>query len=93
MERRVYRISGGVQGVGYRAFARRAARALGLQGWVANRPDGSVALLVAGPAAALDALESELRRGPAAATVRAVERLPAAEAADFSGEGFEIRYG
>jgi len=92
MERRAYRITGGVQGVGYRAFAQRAARALGLPGWVCNQPDGSVALLAVGPASDLDALESQLRRGPAGATVRAVERQPVGEAADFSGGDFEIRY-
>lgn len=93
MERRAYRITGGVQGVGYRAFARRAARALGLQGWVCNRPDGSVELLAVGPPALLAALEAQLARGPAGATVRAVERQPAGEAAEFGGGDFEIRYG
>lgn len=92
MERRAYQITGGVQGVGYRAFARHAARGLGLLGWVCNQRDGSVALLAVGPASALDALEAQLRRGPAGATVRAVARQPVGEAVDFSDGDFEIRY-
>ncbi len=35
-------VSGSVQGVGYRAFARRAALALGIRGHAINLPDGRV---------------------------------------------------
>lgn len=98
MERRSYRITGRVQGVGYRAFACRTARGLGLAGWVANRPDGSVEVLAEGAAAALDALEGQLWQGPAAATVAAVTRQPAPAAPPppperRRGEDFEIRFG
>jgi len=93
MERRGYLITGRVQGVGYRAFARRAARGLGLAGWVCNRADGSVELLAAGPAASLDALEHQLRQGPAAATVQAVSRQPVPPGERFAGGDFEIRFG
>ena len=45
-------VRGRVQGVGYRYFAMREARALALDGWVANEADGSVHVvdtLVNGP--------------------------------------------
>jgi acylphosphatase len=93
MERRGYLITGRVQGVGYRAFVRRAARGLGLAGWVCNHPDGSVELLAEGPAAALDALECQLQQGPAAATVAAVSCQPASFAEHFAGGDSEIRFG
>jgi acylphosphatase len=41
-------ISGRVQGVGFRAAARRQARSLQLKGWVENLADGSVRVVVSG---------------------------------------------
>ena len=93
MERRGYRITGRVQGVGYRAFVHRAAHGLGLAGWVCNRADGSVEVLAEGAASALDALEGQLRQGPAAGMVKAVTRRPAAADERFAGGDFEIRFG
>ena len=46
-------VTGRVQGVGYRVWAARNAKALGLRGWVRNRRDGAVEALFAGEAAAL----------------------------------------
>lgn len=57
-------VSGTVQGVGYRAFARRAALELGIRGRAVNLPDGRVEVLACGEAAALDAFIAELRTGP-----------------------------
>lgn len=65
-------VSGRVQGVGYRYFARRAAVRLGLVGWVRNLPDGTVEAVVEGPGEALAAFAAELRKGPAMASVSAV---------------------
>lgn len=67
-------ISGIVQGVGYRAWAVRVARELGLQGWVRNLHDGRVELWAEGPAAVLDELEQRCRVGPRSAQVTRVER-------------------
>ena len=67
------RVRGRVQGVGYRAGAAREATRLGLAGWVANQPDGSVALEAQGPAAAVAALLAWCQRGPTLAAVIAVE--------------------
>ncbi len=74
---RFFRITGRVQGVGYRAWFEREALALGLNGWVRNRRDGSVEALAWGPAQALATLETQARRGPPAARVEAVQTSPA----------------
>jgi acylphosphatase len=66
------RITGLVQGVGYRAAFLRQAQSLGLAGWVRNRHDGSVEALVAGEAAGLERMTAWARRGPSAAQVDAV---------------------
>ncbi|MCA9695790.1 MAG: acylphosphatase [Myxococcales bacterium] len=62
-------IRGRVQGVWYRRSAQLRAQALGLTGWVRNRPDGSVELWAEGPRAALDELVAWCWEGPANAHV------------------------
>jgi acylphosphatase len=69
-----FAVSGRVQGVGFRWFVVQRARELALAGWVRNAADGSVEACASGPAAALDALEAALRRGPAGARVESVSR-------------------
>ena len=67
------RITGHVQGVGYRMWAERTATALSLRGWVRNRADGSVELAASGADDAVAALIAACREGPRAARVTAVE--------------------
>ena len=84
-------VRGQVQGVGYRWFVEREAAALGLDGWVANQPDGSVEVVAEGAGELLDRLVLALWEGPASAGVRAVEvRL---EPARGNIVGFAIRSG
>ena len=66
-------IRGRVQGVGYRAFALRVGSELGLDGWVANRPDGGVECVAEGPEGTLEQLLDALRSGPIAAVVDRIE--------------------
>ncbi len=66
------RVEGRVQGVFYRASTEEQARRLGLTGHARNQADGSVAVLMCGPAQACDELEAWLRQGPPLARVDAV---------------------
>lgn len=86
------RITGRVQGVGYRAGVQEVAVRRGLCGWVRNRSDGSVELEAQGSGDAVESLIAWCRRGPPLATVQAVvieERPPEPE----EGDGFGIRSG
>ena len=66
------RITGEVQGVGYRIWATRTAAGLGLRGWVRNRADGSVEALATGAVDAVAAMVEASRKGPRAARVATV---------------------
>lgn len=91
MVTRRLRISGRVQGVGYRESLRYEADELGVSGWVRNRVDGSVEALLQGPAEKVDALIAWARRGPPAALVLKVD---VEEPRDEAGQcyfGFERR--
>ena len=86
--RRRYRVVGRVQNVGFRWWTTRHARALGLVGTVRNRADGSVEVVAAGRAEAMDRLRGFLTSGPPGADVEVVEELEAPKEASFST--FEI---
>ena len=66
------RISGRVQGVGFRWFVREEARRLGLSGWVMNLDTGQVEVRAGGESSSLDRLRRALQVGPSGAVV---ERL------------------
>ena len=70
----LFRVSGKVQGVFYRASTREQAMALGLTGYAKNLPDGAVEVLACGDAEAVAALERWLWEGPPAARVEEVAR-------------------
>jgi acylphosphatase len=65
-------ISGRVQGVGFRFYMERKARALGIAGWVRNRRDGSVESVIQGEAQAVEAMIAWARQGPPSAVVAEV---------------------
>lgn len=75
LRRRVI-VRGRVQGVFFRASTRERAGALGLAGWVRNRPDGSVEAVFEGPAEAVTAAVAFCRTGPEYARVDALEEIP-----------------
>ncbi|MBX5206013.1 acylphosphatase [Rhizobium sp. NZLR1] len=67
------RISGKVQGVGFRMWTRNEAVRLGLTGWVRNERDGAVVALIAGPDTAISIMIERFSRGPAGSSVAGVE--------------------
>ena len=85
---RAYRITGRVQGVGFRWFTSRVAKELDISGTVQNHPDGSVRVHAKGAPALLDQLETTIGRGPAAARVEAVESMEPSQ--EVKTDGFRI---
>ena len=65
-------VRGRVQGVGFRWFAERVARELGVRGWVRNLSDGTVETIAEGEDAAVAAYLARLERGPHGSRVDAV---------------------
>lgn len=87
-ERLTARITGRVQGVGFRWWARRRAEELGLTGWVMNGDDErSVELLAEGRPQQLDELERLLRVGPDGARVEQVKARREAASGEFDRFG------
>ena len=84
---KLLRISGRVQGVGFRYALQREALARGLAGWVRNRRDGSVEALLQGDEAAVAALIDWAGRGPPAARVSGVDVREDAGARNYSDFG------
>jgi acylphosphatase len=82
-----------VQGVWYRQSCRAVAVELGLSGWVRNRSDGTVEVLVEGPEPDVARLVSWCRHGPPRAEVTALDVT--VEAPDDGGldrlGGFVVR--
>ncbi|HEY8449882.1 MAG TPA: acylphosphatase [Bacillota bacterium] len=83
------RISGLVQGVGFRAATQACAQRLGLTGWVRNLPEGDVEAVFEGARDAVEQAIAWCHRGPQRARVRQVH----VEWSDATGryQGFEIR--
>ncbi|MFA6451124.1 MAG: acylphosphatase [bacterium] len=63
------KITGIVQGVGFRYFTQRRAIALGLNGYAKNLPDGGVEVVAEGPREKLEELLIDLHQGPPMASV------------------------
>lgn len=79
-------IRGRVQGVGFRDWTERQARQAGLAGYVRNRRDGNVELVISGNEAQIAAMLELCRKGPRFAAVSDLEVMPD----EWSGNGFSI---
>lgn len=77
-------ISGRVQGVFFRASTQRAAKALGLSGWVRNLPDGSVEAVFEGERSNVDEMLRWCKKGPPGSTVRGFEMTEEPYSGEFN---------
>ena len=64
------KVTGRVQGVGFRYFVLNSATQFGLTGWARNRRDGSVEVIAEGELDSLKQLVGALRKGPKSSIVR-----------------------
>ncbi|MGH9458580.1 MAG: acylphosphatase [Thermoanaerobaculia bacterium] len=89
-ELRVIRIHGKVQGVGYRFYATRVARRLGLKGHIQNLRDGTVEAVVEGEPDKINEWIEELKEGPRYAEVTKIDQ----ERREFRGTygDFDVKF-
>lgn len=83
-------ISGDVQGVGFRGWAKHEADKLGLSGWVKNRDDGMVEAVFQGEEQAVKKMTDLCHRGPLTALVECVDSN--VREVDAKMKGFAILY-
>jgi acylphosphatase len=86
-------IRGVVQKIGFRVWAEREALGLGLKGWVRNRRDGSVEVLIAGPPPALAQMIERCWKGPPLAKIESIDvedAVPLDLAHRRPGEAFSL---
>ena len=83
------RITGSVQGVGFRYATRSEANALGLNGWVRNLDTGEVEAVFEGAQEAVDEMVEWCREGPPGSWVRHVNVVDGEPPEGLAG--FEIR--
>jgi acylphosphatase len=83
-------VHGRVQGVNFRAYTARTARQLDLNGWVRNRPDGTVEVMAEGEAQALTDLLAFLHSGSPSSDVRHVDATWDDASDEFND--FSVRY-
>ena len=67
------RVEGFVQAVGYRNFTIEEARKHGIDGWVRNRANGDVEMLVHGEENAVNAFITACTRGPDGSRVKSID--------------------
>ncbi len=83
-------VSGLVQGVFFRAYTKERARELSLDGWVKNRWDGNVELVIEGEKEKVDKIIDWLYKGPPHARVDKVEVEWEKPVGKF--DGFFVKY-
>ena len=73
-----YIVTGRVQGVGFRYFAKRAAEAFDIRGSVGNRSDGAVEIVAEGSPENLRSFREQIEIGPGSSRVDRIiaEQLP-----------------
>ncbi len=83
-------VSGRVQGVFYRDFARREAEKLGINGYVRNLSNGNVEIVAEGEDKIMERFLAACKKGPLMAFVKGAEVKEEPPTNEF--DGFDIRY-
>jgi len=83
-------VSGKVQGVFYRDFARREAEKLGITGYVKNLGDGNVEMVAEGNDEALKKFVSACKKGPLMAFVKNIDVKDGSVTGEF--KDFDLKY-
>lgn len=83
-------ITGRVQGVNFRMATSRVADQYGVNGWVMNRPDGSVEAFFEGDAEKVDTVVKWCWKGPSMASVSDVKITEEKYTGKF--DDFSVRY-
>ena len=82
-------VAGVVQGVGFRYFVMDAAVDVGAVGWVRNLRDGRVELVAEGSRSVLEALLTQVRRGPHGGRVDRVDEVWEEAIGEFHSFGLQ----
>jgi acylphosphatase len=90
MKRHHLYVSGIVQGVGFRWYAQRIGKRIGVYGWVKNLPDGRVEIVVEGKDEKVERFIKELKEGYLGENIRDIEKIEEEYKGEF--KGFEIRF-
>lgn len=85
------RVSGRVQGVGFRYFTKKNAQKREISGWVRNEPDGTVLIEAHGDSERIEKFVHSVKDGPTHAEVDSVQQETIDES-EKKINGFEIRY-
>jgi len=86
------RISGRVQGVGFRHFTKQNAQRLNLNGWVKNLPDGDVEAVFVGDEGNVTEMLEKMKSGPRTARVDDLSVDEENEVLQESFDGFSVRH-
>lgn len=84
------KISGRVQGVGFRYFVYQKAKEFGIKGWVKNSVDGGVLVMVQCDTTEIDIFIDYLRIGPTRSRVDKISKHKMELLVDF--DNFSIKY-
>lgn len=82
-------VTGDVQGVSYRYFAKNKAKELGLSGWAKNQLDGTVHIVIQGETEKIDEFVEWTKEGSPMAEVKKVDVIDRSE--ETALEGFEVK--
>ncbi len=84
------KITGRVQGVGFRSFVKQKAEERDIQGWVKNEPDGSVHVKALGEEKDMEPFLDYLSIGPSMARVKNISKYKIDSGGEY--KGFSLKY-